>query len=1275
MSLNNPHQPLLEAQLPYWARQATPSQWAALKQTQIAPWQGQAWFANAAPDLREAVNASQARLMHAQAALACSLEGLKQITEFAEPLLQGRLAQHGFHASLHNTQLLRVERSWHWSVLHYLYRHRRDNLLQAALQNFTDDEAFIPESAIALSANILVTPVRVHGSFPLGMQVPVARVALESERYQVERLPLAPADFATLCRDLDLGSAYQAHLEHHFARPATRALAIRVQKDRLRLAADLAYLRHLLDGSTRDQVEQLLQGGAVRCWQLALFGTELHEVMLIDAGSAGLALYLPGHDPALRQCNTLDAVHDTLATLLLEPEARQAFMAYIRQDQRRHFLDLLQQNLDATGNTAYDRPWQRAAQADLRPTREAITAEPFAYYQDLHLARLKHEASLLAVPTAMADANARARRLEEWESLGLDALNIAAFFIPGAGPLMLAVTACQLLGEAFEGYEAWQEGDRHLALRHLEAVGLNLAVIGGFVAAGKVIPKLFNSPLMESLQQVRGNDGRYRLWNEDLTPYRSAVALPQALQPDALGQYLYQGRHFIRMDGHLFEQRFDHELQQWRLIHPEKPDAWQPPLAHNAQGAWRGQHEQPGQWPFAKLVQRLGEAYATFTPAQLTQAGRLCGIDAARLRRVHLEGQPTPPLLLDALQRMAAQAEVEALADQAPPGLFERLYNGSAPTTASTQKLLDAYPRLSPALARRLLAPLGEAESLAWQQHGQLPARVRQALEQVHSELPLVRALEGVLQPARASSDSERLLFSALDAMPDWPGDLRLELRGASPEGPRLEQVGSDQATSLRRVIKSHEGYEVDLGERPAPALRDPDLCRAVEQALSRSHRDRLGIATADGRSLRQRVLDWVDTHRQTVAQRLWGHQRVLRKPTGGLRGGRPLAPEPPQPRLAGSLAGAYRRLFPDATDQEFENWLGHDEDNPYVDDIRSPTQRLHDLQQRLDTLHRDLQEWARPDPQRPHQRHLAIRPIINAWRRLSTIPLEGGGRLYSLDLSGLELDNQALGSLALPDDFTHVQHLSLSYNRSLSQLPAEFYERFPNLNRLLLANCRFDTVPRLGSPEQLAWLDLEGNRITWSAQAQQLLNRYSGLVVLDLSDNPLLQAPDLRGLGYLKTLFLTDCALSELPQGLERMVEPIILDIGENQLLRLPDGFNLPRPVANALRLESEWLGAPVLEQIESYNAVHQVDLLVCEGDYLEFFDQTGPTERALWQRLPLQYRRDLRALLDLEPFLSRPQYARAEFWRSLALIDAHPALRQQWLTHPPYDLFNLPL
>ncbi|WEK28686.1 MAG: hypothetical protein P0Y58_17415 [Candidatus Pseudomonas phytovorans] len=822
MPSSNSHQALLEAQLPHWASQATSKQWTALQKSHASPWQEQDWFANAAPDLRQAVHASQARLLQSQAALARSLKGLKQITEFAEPLLQGVLAEQGFRAPLHNSRLLRVERTWHWNGLRYLYSHRIDNLLQAALQNFADDETFTAQSAIALSDNIQVTRIQVQGHAVIGMQAPVAYFPLTSERFQVEPLPLSPIAFATRCRELDLGGAYQAHLEQYFTKPTVRELAIRVQKSRLRLAADLAYLRHHINGYSHDQVHQLLQGSKVNCWRLALFGISLQEPMLIDTGRAGLALYLPGHEPALLQCNDLEAVHDALATLLLDPDARQAFAGYIMQDERAHFLDLLQQNLDASGNTAYDRPWQRAAQADLRPTRHAITAEPFGYFQDLHLTRLKHEANLLAVPTALADASARARRLAEWESLGWDMLNVAGFFIPGVGPLMLGVTACQLLGEVFEGYEAWQEGDRHLALQHLEAVGLNLALIGGFVVAGHVIPKLFTSALMEKLQEVPANSGRYRLWNQDLAPYRSRMELPEYLLPNAQGQYLHEGRQFIRMDGHLYQQHFDHTLQQWRIVHPDAQDAWQPPLEHNGQGAWRGQHEQPSQWPFATLARRLGEPFTAFTPEQLEHAGRICGIDAERLRQVHQQSQPAPPLLLDTLQRMAAQAEVDEMGTNAAPGLFERLYNGNMPIAPPIQQVLIAYPRLSPALARRLLVQLDNTESLAWQQNGELPEAVRHQIEQVHSELPLVRAVEGVLQPERASVDSERLLFSALDALPGWPQDIRLELRGGGPEGPLLDYIGAAQATRTGKVIKSVEGYEADLGERPAPAQRVP---------------------------------------------------------------------------------------------------------------------------------------------------------------------------------------------------------------------------------------------------------------------------------------------------------------------------------------------------------------------------------------------------------------------------------------------------------------------
>ncbi|MFV3289895.1 dermonecrotic toxin domain-containing protein [Pseudomonas sp. NY11955] len=1275
MPANIPHQALMEAQLPHWAHQATLEQWAALQQTQANAWQQQDWFANAAPDLRQAVHTSQARLIRSQATLARSLKGLKQITEFAEPLLQARLAEHGLDAPLRNSQLLRVEHNWHWVGLRYLYSHRRDNLLQAALQNFADDEVFTSQSAIALKDNIHVTAIQVQGYAPMGMQVPVARFALKSEHYQVDRLPLAPEAFATLCRGLDLGGAYQRHLSRHFDHPGVRAHAIRVQQDRLRLAADLAYLRHLLSGSARDEIERLLQGENVMCWQLALFGSLLHEVMLIDVGSAGLALFLPGHDPALRQCHDLEAVHEALATLLLEPAARQAFTDYIRLDERAHFLDLLQQNLDASGSAAFDRPWQRAVQVDLRPTRQVIAAEPFGYYQDQHLTRLKHEASLLAVPTATADSNARTKRLEEWESLGWDALSVAGFFIPGVGTLMLAVTACQLLGEAFEGYEAWQEGDRHLALRHLQAVGLNLALMGGFAVAGRVVPKLFSSPLLENLQEVPGNDGGYKLWNQDLAPYRSHMELPEHLQPNAQGQYLHEGRLFIRLDGHLYQQRFDDTLQQWRILHPDTPDAWQPPLEHNGQGAWRGQHEQPAQWPFATLARRLGEPFSAFTPQQLEQAGRICGIDAERLRQVHLQNLPTPPLLLDTLQRMAVQAEVRAMGAKAAPHLFDQLYNGKAAVAPATQQLLTAYPRLSPALARRLLALLDDAELLTWQARGKLPNVLSQQIEQAHSELPLVRAFEDVVQPARCSTDSERLLFSALDAMPEWPADLRLELRANSPQGPTLNYVGSEQATTLCRVIKTAEGYEADLGERPASAQCDPDLCRAVEQALPRMQREALGIAQSNGNVVRQHVLTWLDEYRPVLARRLWGAPLRQRKAQSWLRGGRPLEPLPAAPLQAGSLAAAYRRIFPNATDEEFTDWLDDELEDHDLHDLRSPTERLRDLQQGLDTLRRDLRQWATPDASNPHQRHRAIGPIINAWRRLSWLPYGRSGRIFSLDLSSLDLSNEDLASLPLPDGFAHIEHISLSNNRLLSHLPAQFHERFPNLKRLLLTNCRFQRLPEVANPEQLLWLDLDSNRVTWDSQAQRTLNQFSQIGALDLTDNPLLQAPDLGRFPRLRTLFLSGCALTELPRGLGLISEPLVLDLTSNRFQQLPVAFNVPRPVAETLSLESQWLSQAALEQIEAYNAAHGVDLLVCESDYLEFFDDTGPAEAAVWQRLPLQFRRDLRPLLEQEPFLSQPNHARREFWRRLTAIDTDQVLREEWLTHPPINLFNLPL
>ena len=1194
----SPHEYLIATQLPTWTRHTTAQHWQALRRSQRFAAFDQDWYNNAAPDLREAVQASHTRLLYSQATLARSLKGLQQISEFAEPLLQARLAELGFTAPLRGSELLHVERNWNWSALGYLYSHRRDNLLQAALQNFADDETFTQESALALSGAIHVTPIKVHGRVVTGPQTPTAGVALASEQYQVERLALTPEAFAQCCRDLDLGAAYQAHLQQYFAAPQVRAQAIAVQQDRLRLAADLAYLRQQLNGRARDQVEQLVQYGTVPCWQLALFGIALHEVMLIEAGDAGWLLYLPGETAALHPCANLDSVNQVLATLLREPESRQRFQAYLSQADQARFFDVLQQNLD------------NASPADLHPTLKAINGDTFGYYQDLHLARLQSEAEQLAVPTAVADAQARAKRLAAWEDLGLDVLNVAGFFIPAIGTLMLAVTACQLLGEVYEGYEAWLEGDRHLALQHLEAVGLNLALIGGLATAGHLVPKLFNSPLLDNLQEVHSSDGRYRLWQPDLKPYRSPKPLPEGLQPNAQGQYLQDGSHYMRMDGQLYQQRFDPDLQQWRIVHPDAAHAYQPPLEHNGQGAWRAAHEQPQQWPFAVLAKRLGEPYAAYTPEQLELAGRICGVDANRLLQVHLEGQPAPELMLETLQRLATRTHLEL--------------------------------------------PQGEAA---------------QPLLPGHRERPLVRALEQLVAPVQATTDSERLLFSYLDSLPEWPTDLRLELRAGSPQGPLLDSSASPLASKVCRVIKSAEGYEADLGERPAPARQDQDLCRAIEQALPNTYRKALGFSTTDGTTLRQRILTWTEPRRSDLLQRLWGAGTQRRFARTGLRGGREAVPDGFV--LQAPLATRYRRLYPTATDQDFlrarDDWQLQG---------RSPTLEMRNLERRLETLRRDLGEWARPDPHYPHRRQEAVVRIINAWRRLSRLPLGHDNMIYSLDLSRLDLKDRDLSSLALPDDFTHIEHVSLKGNRNLSQLPAEFSERFPRLKRLLLSHCRFARLPRLANPEELAWLDVDHNRITWDDNTQHVFDQFTNLGVLDMGSNPLLRAPDLSTTPRLFTLFLDNCALTELPRGLDRITStPVTLDLGDNQFQQLPEHFHVAQRIAKALRLESRWLSPRMHDEVEAYNAAHQVDLLVDDSDYDEFFEGTGRAERAIWRRLPLQYRRDLRRLLDLEPFTSHPRRALEEFWRRLTAIDQNLPLRQQALERPAHELFDIVL
>ncbi|WP_448196984.1 dermonecrotic toxin domain-containing protein [Pseudomonas putida] len=1258
-ALQNPHQQLIQEQLPAWARTMQPEHWRRLRES-VQPEQGlegQApWFANAAPDLREAVLASQRRLDDSQYQLARAMAGLQNVAEFAEALLEQRLkAEHQLSVPLRSTQLIHIQHRFSFGT--YVTGHKATSLLEAALHNFEEQPTFSHGSALVLDGDAQFEATTVVGQTTLGDSETLVDIDLPSESYRIDPLPLAPSGYARSCRDLDIGQRYQEHLQAIFETPSSpvRAAFMTTLRDRLRLAADMALLRHTITGAGRDVIEQLLAQAPVRCWQPSLFGIALHEVLIIDAGTAGLLVYLPGDEQRLLQFPGLAGVHAHLATHLLQADYRRGFQRYVSSLQCYRFLDLLHQNLDAAGNSPADQRWSMREGADLHLALAPIEAPLLAFLYGDHVARLKAEAAAVAVPTAEVDRQAHQRRIAQWQSMGLDALMVAGFFIPGVGTLLTGVIACQLLGEVIDGYQAWSIGDRHLALQHIEAVGLNLAAIGGLHAAGKVLPRLFNSALMESLEPVKLRDGSRRLWRADLKGYASNVQLPAELEANPQGLRTHQGRQFIHLDGQHYEIALDGTDQRWRIVHPSDHEAYRPLLEHNGEGAWRAEHEAPQDWADSQCVRRLGLPVDALDDAQLQQAMVISGVDRARLQAVHLAGEATPALLADTLERFTLAKQMPELDGAA----LTRIYGRTA--SAAEQRMCDTYAPLTPPLARRLLARLSPEALANWQAQGTLPAWLHMEAEQITRDLPLVRALEGLYHPRLANRDSERLLLACMQRYSGWPQHLRVEIREATPKGTVLAAIGDEQASERCLLLRSGQGYEVFNGERPVARPVHADAYQALYAAAPPNLKRAWGSAGALG----ERTQRLAAAERRKWPMRLWGPQAKRPTPRHRLRGGAPVTPlAPASPFFNQSVPARLRRLYPSITQEQAER-LQVDWRNT----MRSAETELRIREDTLRQLRTDLDRWATAVP----RRQPAVRRILNAWQQNSIRVLSTGQRIHSLDLKNFELENSDLATLTLPAGFNHVADLDLSGNSALSELPAQWLQCLPELQRLTLSRCRFAAVPEVRVPGNLQWLDLEHNRISWDARSQAALERLDGLRVLDLSENPLLHAPNLQNLPGLGSVFMVNCGLTELPQGLQRLESVLIIDLSENQFQRLPQGFTLPAASANALALESPALGLPIREQIEDYFQLHGADLLVSDIDYQPLLANASAQRLRLWARVPLHYRRELRHLIeDIADFDDFDAGLEA-LWRCLERMDADPAFRDLALDSPATLLLDL--
>lgn len=272
-----------------------------------------------------------------------------------------------------------------------------------------------------------------------------------------------------------------------------------------------------------------------------------------------------------------------------------------------------------------------------------------------------------AVPTEAVDIKAREAKLAHLMQIGLLGLNVVSMFVPVLGEVMMVVMAGQLLYETLEGAIEWGEGDRRAAKDHLIDVAENLAQIAVMAGVGAGARKIFSAkavPVIEQLQPVKLPNGETRLWRSNLQAYESAVTLADSSVPNLAGQYVFEGKTYIRQSGKVYEQFFDDSINKWRIKHPTDLNAWQPVLESNGSGAWRHTLERPRDWDRLTLLRRIGHATEAFSDAQLIKAADISGVSDAALRKMHIDSAPPPPELTQAMRVLQADSDAALVIEQ-----------------------------------------------------------------------------------------------------------------------------------------------------------------------------------------------------------------------------------------------------------------------------------------------------------------------------------------------------------------------------------------------------------------------------------------------------------------------------------------------------------------------------------------------------------------------------------------------------------------------------------
>lgn len=600
------------------------------------------------------------------------------------------------------------------------------SLLDAALHNFEEEET--REGAFEAHSTYISRPTP-GGQF---------------ETLPAIRQALAIDTFIGLCRELDIGARYQRYLREQLSmdEPVGAAvLQLKVdasQKAAMRAALQLAQIQGDIQDDYAQQVQALLAGQTDL--KLGALPLHCHDLHIMDAPLTGIVLLAPDlentrsvqrllayipDDPQhpLKEYPSALAFKQALTGQLRDENYQAFFSRFVAHEQRGAFFANLSQRLaritwHPPEHGSGLAPWRKEPTDDpkLQFVATPIQQEPWQYLYQRKIDKVLNDARTQAVSTADVDRKARWALWDSWVNVASSVLNAALLivtpFVPGLGELMLGYMAYQLLEDVFEGVVDWAEGLPEEAFGHLMSVLQSLVQVGAFAAGStlgitelrKVLPQDVVA-FIDRFKPVTPANGKQRYWKPDLAPYQHPISLPPRLGVNRLGLHEVRGEPMLVLEDKLYAVQALDDGERHVIKHPTRADAYTPSLHHNGAGAWHSELETPLQWDRSTLLRRLGHRVGDLNEADQLLALILSGVDEQALRKMHVRGEPIPPLLEDTLERLHIDRDLQTL--------ITRL-NSDDPTVSAQidpqdiLQLLTSYGDWPPTRSLRMLNAEGQ---------------------------------------------------------------------------------------------------------------------------------------------------------------------------------------------------------------------------------------------------------------------------------------------------------------------------------------------------------------------------------------------------------------------------------------------------------------------------------------------------------------------------------------------------------------------------------------